>query len=137
MPKITGQCLCGDVKFSADGEIDFQGNCHCTDCRQVTGAAFATLVFMNKADIKITGETKSYDHTVDSGNTLTKHFCPNCGSAMFGGSAGRPDNIAIRGGQINEQDVVVPQFNVYAGSKMDCVTLDASIPAFDKMPPTA
>ena len=137
MTHLTGQCLCGAVRFKADGDIAFQGNCHCKDCQQVTGAAFATLVFMNKADVTITGEMKSFDHGADSGNTLTKHFCPQCGSAMFGTSVGRPENIAIRGGQINEQDAVQPQFNVYAGSKMDCTILDDSIPAYDKMPPAS
>jgi len=58
MPKLTGQCLCGDVRFEANGEVSMQGNCHCSDCKQITGATFATLVFMNKTDVKITGETK-------------------------------------------------------------------------------
>lgn len=136
MPKLTGQCLCGQVQFESTGDIVFQGNCHCKDCRQVTGAAFATLVFVDTETLKVVGDVKSFDHTVDSGNTLTKQFCPNCGSAMFGRSAGRPERVALRGGQIDQQALISPQFNVYAGSKMDCTVLDAGIPAFDKMPPT-
>lgn len=135
MPKLTGQCLCGAVTYEADGDIAFQGNCHCSDCRQASGSPFATLVFVSKEALKISGETKSFAHEVDSGNTLTKQFCSNCGSQLFSGNSANP-KIGIKAGSINEQFEVKPQFNVYAGSKMNCTTLDASIPAFDKMPPT-
>jgi len=126
MTKLSGQCLCGDVKYSAEGEIIFQANCHCTDCRQSSGSAFATLVFMQEDEIKVTGNLKTFDHVVDSGNTLTKHFCPTCGSQMY--------TLGIRAGTLDDHSEVKPQFNVYAGSKMDCTHLDPSIPAFEKMP---
>jgi len=134
MTKLTGRCLCGDVSYAAEGEIAFQGNCHCTDCRQSSGSAFATLVFMDKGDVDITGAVKSFDHVVDSGSTLTKTFCPKCGSQLFTANAGRPNSIGIRAGTLNEHEEVKPQFNVYAGSKMACTQLDPNIPAFDKMP---
>lgn len=134
MPKLTGNCLCGAVSFEADGDIAMQGNCHCTDCQQISGSAFATLLFVKDADIKITGETKRFEHKVDSGNTLTKDFCPNCGSQMFGGNVGRPGMTVIKAGSVNEKDHINPQFNVYAGSKLPCTILDDNIPAFDKMP---
>ena len=137
MTKLTGQCLCGDVKFEADGDIAIMANCHCTDCRQSTGSAFATLVFMKETDVKIDGKLGHFAHKVDSGNTLSKQFCTHCGSPMFGGNEGRPGMVAIRGGIINEQDVVKPMANVYASRKMDCTILDDKIPAFDKMPPKA
>jgi len=134
MTKLSGQCLCGDVKFSADGDIMMQGNCHCTDCRQSSGAAFATLVFMKQDEITVTGDLKTFDHVVDSGNTLTKHFCPKCGSQMFTGNQARANTLGIRAGTLDDHSAVKPQFNVYASSKMDCIQLDPSIPAFDKMP---
>lgn len=134
MTKLTGQCLCGAVKYEADGDIMMQGNCHCTDCRQSSGSTFGTLLFMAEKDVKVTGEVKSFEHSVDSGNALVKEFCPTCGSQMFGKNKGRPGSLAIKVGTINEQDEVKPQFNVYTSSKMACTELDPSIPAFEKMP---
>jgi len=49
MPKLTGNCLCGAVSFEAEGDITMQGNCHCTDCQQISGSAFATLVLWERA----------------------------------------------------------------------------------------
>ncbi len=134
MPKLTGNCLCGAVSFEANGDIQMQGNCHCTDCQQISGSNFATLLFVKDKDLKITGETKRFEHSVDSGNTLTKDFCPTCGSQMFGGNIGRPGMTALKAGSINEKDLIAPQFNVYVSSKTPCTILDESIPAFDKMP---
>ncbi len=134
MTKLTGQCLCGDVKFAASGDIAMQGNCHCTDCRQSSGSAFATLVFMGKNAVEIKGALKTFDHVVDSGGTLTKSFCPNCGSQLFTANRARPNMLGIRAGTLNEHEEVKPQFNVYASSKMACTHLDPDIPAFDKMP---
>lgn len=134
MPKLTGGCLCGQISFEADGDIAIMANCHCKDCKQITGAAFATLIFMNEADVKIAGETSSYEHSADSGSVMTKRFCPNCGSQMFGQGSARPGMIALRAGVINEQEHIKPKVNVFAASKLDCTILDPDIPAFDKMP---
>ena len=134
MTKLTGQCLCGDVTFKADGDIAMQGNCHCTDCQQVSGSPFATLVFMATDAVQVSGEVKSFEHAVDSGNVLTKQFCPTCGSQMFASNKGMPQSIGLRAGSINEKSEIKPQFNVYASSKIPCTKLDDTIPAFDKMP---
>ena len=132
MPKLTGNCLCGNVTFEADGDIVMQGNCHCTDCQQVSGSPFATLVFMSSDNVNVAGELKTFSHKVDSGNELSKDFCPNCGSQMF--AKGRPGMIGLRAGSINEKEHIQPQFNVYARSKLPCTLMDDAIPTFDKMP---
>jgi len=134
MTKFTGQCLCGAVTFAADGDVTLMANCHCKDCQQVTGAAYATLIFMAQDDVKVSGDVKSFEHSVDSGNVLTKQFCPKCGSQMFGMNAARPGGLALRAGSVNEQEQVKPQFNVFASGKLDCTILDKTIPAFEKMP---
>ncbi len=134
MPKLTGNCLCGNVSFEAEGEIAMQGNCHCTDCQQVTGATHATLVFMHTDDVAVTGETRQYEHKVDSGNVLIKDFCPSCGSQLFSTNKARANMIGLRAGSINEKDQIRPQFNVFVSSKVPCTILDVNIPAFEKMP---
>jgi len=53
---------------------------------------------------------------------------------MFTGNQARANTLGIRAGTLDDHSAVKPQFNVYAGSKMECTHLDPSIPAFDKMP---
>ena len=134
MTKLTGQCLCGDISFEADGEIPVMAKCHCTACRQSTGSAYAALMFMKQDDVKITGTPKTFQHKADSGNLMTKHFCSNCGTPMFTQNSSREGMLGLRAGLINEHEEFVPKANVYTSSKMEATVLEDGIPAFEKMP---
>jgi len=43
---LTGECLCGKVSWEMSGPFEFFGMCQCSRCRKVTGAAFATNLFV-------------------------------------------------------------------------------------------
>lgn len=136
MEKLSGSCLCGGVSYAASADIMFQANCHCTDCQQSSGSPFATLVFIASEALQITGATKEFAHQVDSGSTLVKQFCPNCGSQLFSANTARSGMIGIKAGTLSQRDLVKPQVNVFISSKMKCTILDSDLPAFDKMPPS-
>ncbi len=135
MKKLSGACLCGAVTYAATADIMFQANCHCTDCQQSSGSPFATLVFVATDTLEVTGAPKEYAHTADSGSTLVKKFCPNCGSQLFSVNTARAGMVGIKAGTLSQRDLVKPQVNVYTNSKMNCTVLDDSLPAFEKMPP--
>ncbi|WP_223428686.1 GFA family protein [Tateyamaria pelophila] len=134
MTKLTGKCLCGEISFEADGDVPVMANCHCTACRQSTGSAYATLMFMKQGDVKITGTPKTYQHKSDAGNTMTKHFCGTCGTPLFTQNSAREGMLGLRAGVINEDAEFAPKVNVYTSSKMKATVLDDGIPAFEKMP---
>ena len=134
MTKLTGECLCGDISFEADGEVPVMANCHCTDCRQSTGSAYATLMFMKQSDVTVTGTPKTFQHGSDAGTTMTKHFCGNCGTPLFTQNSAREGMLGLRAGLINEQAEFAPKVNVYTSSKMNATVLDDGLKAFDKMP---
>ena len=134
MPILSGQCLCRKIGFRADGDILRVGNCHCSDCRTATGAVYATLVTVGEDAIEITGTPKIFRHKADSGADIEKHFCPDCGSQLFGRNSNRPNMISIRAGVIDQTDQVRPVFNVFVDSKIESTPLDPSLDAFDRMP---
>lgn len=134
MTKLTGKCLCGDISFEADGEVPVMANCHCTACRQSTGSAYATLMFMKQDDVKVSGTPKTYQHTSDTGNLMTKSFCGACGTPLFTQNSAREGMLGLRAGLINEHEEFSPRVNVYVSSKMKSTVLDSALPAFEKMP---
>ena len=134
MTKLTGQCLCGDISFEAEGEVPVMAKCHCTACRQSTGSAFAALMFMKQDDVKVSGVPKTYQHSSDAGSTMTKHFCDKCGTPLFTQNSNRAGMLGLRAGVINEHEEFMPKANVYTSSKMKATVLEDDIPAFDKMP---
>jgi len=134
MPKLTGKCLCGKVSFSADTEIKMMANCHCSDCRAATGAAYGTLVFVDETALSISGTPKVFKHKSDSGSDMEKLFCPDCGSQMFGRNSNRPGVVSVRAGVLDQSDLVKPAVNVYLSSKIPSTPIDPELKGFDKMP---
>lgn len=134
MTKISGKCLCGNIEFSADTEIKMMANCHCSDCRTATGAAYGTLLFIAEDELKIKGTPKVFNHTADSGAKMEKLFCPDCGSQLFGRNSGRAGVVSVRAGAIEQTDVVKPAVNVYLSSKIESTPVDPDLKGFDKMP---
>lgn len=133
MTEISGSCLCGQVKFSGDVDILAVANCHCDDCRKATGAVYGTLLFAKEKTLTIEGETHSFDHTADSGNTLTKINCAKCGSPMFTSNSSRP-GIGIRAGVIDQNDLIQPSRYVYGDRAIATTPIDETLESFPEMP---
>ncbi|NIS07161.1 MAG: hypothetical protein GWN21_18295 [Gammaproteobacteria bacterium] len=134
-PYFTGRCLCGAVQYSSSSAPTFQANCHCDDCRRSGGGAYASFVFVPASSLSVhQGETASYQHLSDSGNMMTKFFCPQCGSQLFTSNSGRPERRGIRVGTIDDASWFEPAMNVYTCRKLPSTLIDESVEAFEKMP---
>jgi hypothetical protein len=64
---VTGQCLCGAVKFRISGEFEGFFLCHCGRCRKDSGSAHSANLFSSTAKIAwLSGEqnikTAQQDH---------------------------------------------------------------------------
>lgn len=97
----TGQCLCGDVKYTISSKPVRMGQCHCDDCRRSSGTGHASNAFFYKDDVQIEGETSSYDSITDTDSIITRHFCPKCGSRLFGENNAATNIIAVTAGTLN------------------------------------
>lgn len=75
----SGGCQCGAVRFEAIGAPKFVGNCHCTDCRKATGAAFSTYVGFLSDQVRWSGEARK---TSESSSGVKRGFCGKCGSPL-------------------------------------------------------
>jgi hypothetical protein len=133
---FTGGCLCGAIRYEVSGAPVRMAICHCDDCRKATGAAFTTNIFVNAADLKIlTGVPKHYEHPTDSGATMTKEFCGNCGSQLFGYSSRGPEVKHVKVGTIDDASFVAPQVEVYTIRKLPYVRLQDGIDHYEKNRP--
>lgn len=79
-----GGCVCGSIRFRAEGEPLRVTVCHCTWCQRRTGTAFGTEVVYPQAQVELSGEPLSrYRHVSDeSGRWLEVEFCGRCGSNL-------------------------------------------------------
>jgi len=131
MAGFTGGCLCGAVRYEVTGDPIRAQICHCNDCRRVTGAEFATNVFVNTADLKITkGKTQEFRHTAASGNERVKEFCETCGSQLFSWGPKRPEVRSIKVGSIDDASFVKPWAHVWVSRALPCTSLEDGLPQF-------
>jgi hypothetical protein len=70
----TGSCLCGQVRYSLDGEPFRSGLCHCTDCRKESGSVFTFYAQWPLEAFRYTGQIKT---------SHGRSFCPECGGRLF------------------------------------------------------
>ncbi|MDA0319563.1 MAG: GFA family protein [Proteobacteria bacterium] len=131
---FSGGCLCGSVRYKVSSDPSFVLNCHCEDCRRSTGSVYGTNVLVDEDKVQITGEVSLYVHTADSGNEMTKRFCPNCGTLLFGNSSGRQNSVSIRAGTIDQFDLIKPQMNVFVAKKIESTPINDSLPRSEGMP---
>ena len=101
MDRLTGGCLCGDVRFVATGRPYRVGICHCLDCRRHHGALFAAAAIFPAAAVTVAGETRAYEG---------RHFCARCGASVFGRSG---DEIEVSLGSLDAPDRLVPTYELW------------------------
>ena len=80
---FEGGCHCGSVRYVCSEEPITVVNCHCGDCQKIAGSAFITGVLVPEGSVEINGEMKSYRVEADSGNHITRNFCPACGTRIL------------------------------------------------------
>jgi len=75
----------------------------------------------------VSGTPKGYTKRADSGNELTRHFCPDCGSPVYTSSPRHPDLLYIKAGALDDPIVVVPAYQSWAGSAVPWATIESGL----------
>jgi len=134
MAHIEGGCLCGRVRYSADAEPAFVGVCHCTDCQKFCGSAFATVVGVAAASLKLTGTVKTFTKPGDSGRPIHRRFCPECGSGIVDEADAPPGVAMVNVGTLDDRSWVRPLSQIYCDSAQPWVQLGGEMKRFAKTP---
>ena len=133
MTEFTGGCLCEAIRYEVKGDLIRTLNCHCDDCRRATGSIFGTYVFVNESDVKILKRApKTFEHPNDAGVTMTKQFCGNCGTHLFGKGSRAGGMIHIKVGTIDDASFVRPEMDLFVSKKLPFVRLSDETEHFDR-----
>ncbi len=134
MPEITGGCLCGKVRYSANAEPVFVGVCHCRDCQKFTGSAFEIVIGVPSSAINMQGNVKTFTKPGDSGKSIERRFCPECGSSIIDEAAALPGIAMIGAGTLDDPSWVKPATQIYCDSAQSWVSLGGEMKSFARMP---
>ena len=124
MTTHTASCRCGQLRAAATGEPVRVSVCHCLGCQKRTGSAFSAQARWPGEQVTIEGQSKSSVHHADSGNRITHHFCPDCGSTVHYSIEGKFDGlVAIPLGAFDDPYVLKPRVSVWEKRKHDWVEI--------------
>lgn len=110
---IKGSCFCNAVTYESSGKILHFINCHCPDCRKLSGATFAPFLIVEADGFKVvSGEDKLTPFESSPGKF--RMFCKECGTHLFR----RGDGIVvIRAGTVDGDPGVRPEADIWVKFK--------------------
>jgi hypothetical protein len=134
MTVFSGGCLCGQVRYRIAAEPGPSRLCWCRDCQKLAANGTVNVIFPSAA-IEVTGTTGQHTKAADSGNQVTRRFCPDCGTQLFSDSTGRPGLTVVRMGTLDEPSAITPTMNIWTGSAPRWACIDTSLQSFGGGPP--
>jgi len=75
---MTGSCLCGAVRYTAEDVEEEVSSCHCGQCRRWGGSS---AIAVEVGSVAFNGE--EHIRCYDSSDWAERGFCVNCGSSLF------------------------------------------------------
>ncbi len=113
---IQGHCECKRVSYQVDGEITEFSHCHCSQCRRLHGAAFATYAGVEKDKFRyLSGEEDLRKYA--SSDDHERVFCGNCGSNILVRLDGYPDYLYLAMGAVDGNPAHPEAYHIFVGSK--------------------
>ncbi len=138
MPQLhlTASCDCGAVTLSVKAQAISMFQCACLNCQKVSGSGHSSVVLVPTDSVKVTGATKSFVRPADSGAKFTRHFCPECGTTIFGQSSRAPGfKILSVGLFAGQNDWFSPNQLIFARSHQHWDHVASELPHYESYRP--
>ena len=127
--RFTGGCACGAIRYECSASPLFALNCHCRDCQRATGTAYASILRVPATAFRVTkGEPRFYTVTADSGNTVSRGFCSECGSPLFSRPSAMPEIVGVRAGSLDDPSWHRPAADIFTKSAQPWDYMDPELP---------
>jgi len=110
-PVLTGGCLCGAVRFRADGPMHNASICHCSMCRKAGGGPYMAFVTVQRAHLDYGGAEPTLYRSSD---IASRGFCGRCGTALTFEGDTTPDEVDIAIAALDDPSAVPPLDQIFA-----------------------
>lgn len=114
---MTGECMCGKVKFEVDQPLIGAALCYRKRCQRRTGSGVSATGLTQPGSFRITEGEDSVTSYEPGDGGFNKYFCRNCSGQLFTSHPDNPEILAVRLGALNEDPGIRPaahQFTAYA-----------------------
>lgn len=126
---LAGRCLCGAVEYTVADEFEYCCNCHCSNCRRATGAAFKTFAGIERDKLCV---TRGGDALLTFGEEVAcDKRCKVCGSFLFSiVNNGARVHVAL--GSLVDTPSIRPSAHIFVGSKASWFEICDELPQYEQ-----
>lgn len=125
---LSGTCFCRAVRYEVDDAFLYALNCHCSDCRRTTGAAFKPFAGIARERLRVVAGAERV-LIVGDADAGDRH-CASCGSLLFSiVRDGRYVHVAM--GSLVDEPTIRPSAHIFVGSKAAWFAITDDLPQYD------
>ena len=130
---IHGVCQCGKTRYEADSAISDLSHCHCSMCRKLHGAAYATFAGVERNKFRWSAgvgvvETYAYSEKID------RIFCSLCVSQLVVFYKPEPEIVYLTMGTVDGNPDGPPPYHQFVASKAPWHEITDGQPQHDAWP---
>lgn len=131
---LTGRCACKEVSFCVEDEFVAAYNCHCSNCRALTGSAFLPWGEIEPSKLSF---TSGMDSLLVGGDEEASGVtrCRKCWSLLHW-TVHHHERVWLRVpyGTLNEAPTLTPTAHMFVGSKATWYEIRDDLPQHDRYP---
>jgi hypothetical protein len=132
--RYTGGCLCGALRYVAEGEPLYTGHCYCEDCRKASVSGFIPFIGFAASAMRFSGETLKYVSKAANGGDSVRNSCPVCGGLVFGGEVGKVESHTVYAGSLDDPSVFQPRIAIFTHGRPAWAVIPPDLTVFERAP---
>lgn len=133
--KVKGRCYCGALRYEAEGDALFKGQCHCRECQYLSGGHPNLVMGLPEGGFSYTAGAPKVFRRADLEKPVAREFCGECGTHILTRSPNLPGAVLIKVGTLDDPSVFEgPQVVIYTVDKQSFHTVPGGVPAFERLP---
>lgn len=128
---LRGRCACRAIAFEVADEFLTAYNCHCSNCRALSGSAFPPSGEIEREKLRVTAGAASLLVAGDADGAYAMR-CRECFSLLYW--TPRDGTFRVPYGALVDPPTLEPMGHMFVGSKAPWYEIRDDLPRFDEYP---
>jgi hypothetical protein len=117
--KIDGGCYCGQIRYTFEGDIAAQMQCHCRECQYITGGNPNVFIMVPETTFSyVKGEASSFSR----------------GTAVGTKTPGAPGAMVLKVGTLDDPTIFTPSVAIFTKESQSFHHIPEGVTDFDGLP---
>jgi hypothetical protein len=131
---LEGACFCGAARYRVADAFAYALNCHCSNCRRATGAAYKPIAGIARDHLTITRGADMIQRVAGSNGGWWSKHCRACCSLLYA-VIDDASFVHVAMGTLIDAPSLVPTHHVFVGSKAPWSTITDDLPQYEHARP--